>query len=113
MARFLIDANLPRHAGVLAGGDCEFVIDIDPALKDIDIWKYASAHRLTIVSKDADFTHLLLADEAGPSVIQMRIGNMKFRDLESFLAHTWNDICDLSGRHRLVQVFLNRIEAVS
>jgi predicted nuclease of predicted toxin-antitoxin system len=53
MARYLIDANLPRYAGVWASGDCEFVLDIDPALKDIDIWRYAGAHGLTLVSKDA------------------------------------------------------------
>ena len=53
MARYLIDANLPRYAGVWAGGDCEFVVDIDPALGDIGIWYYASVHGLTIVSKDA------------------------------------------------------------
>ncbi len=113
MARYIIDANLPRYVSVWASGDCEFVLDIDPALKDIDIWKYAAAHGLTIVSKDADFANLVLADDAGPSVIQMRIGNMKFRDLDAFLAHNWSDVCELSTQHRLIQVFLDRIEAVS
>ncbi len=113
MARYIIGANLPRYASVWARGDCEYVHDIDPALKDIDIWKYAGARRLTIVSKDADFANLVFADEAGPSVIQMRVGNMKFRDLDAFFVRTWRDICDLSARHRLIQVFLDRIEAVS
>jgi predicted nuclease of predicted toxin-antitoxin system len=113
MARYLVDANLPRYARVWAGGDCEFVLDIDPALRDIDIWHYAGVHGLTIVSKDADFANLVFADESGPSVIQMRIGNMKFRDLDAFLARTWDEICGLSARHRLIQVFLDRIEAVS
>jgi predicted nuclease of predicted toxin-antitoxin system len=113
MSRYLIDANLPRHASVWVGGNCEFVADINAALPDADIWKYAAAHRLTIVSKDADFTNLALLDAAGPSVIQLRVGNMKFREFDAFLTRTWNDICGLSSRYRLIQVFLDRIEAVS
>jgi predicted nuclease of predicted toxin-antitoxin system len=113
MARYLIDVNLPRHVSAWTGSDYEFVIEIDPALRDIDIWGYTAAHGLTIVSKDADFANLVLLSEAGPSVIQMRIGNMKFREFEAFLARTWKDICELSERHRLIQVFADRIEAVS
>ena len=113
MARYLIDANLPRHAGVWAGGDCVFVLDIDPALSDSNIWKYAGSHGLTIVSKDTDFANMVFGDETGPSVIQLRIGNMKFRELDAFLARIWTSVCDLSARHRLVLVFVDRIEAVS
>jgi|SRR5215469_10935516 len=113
MARYLIDANLPRYASVWTGGDCEFVVDIDAALKDIDIWKYAMANSLTIVSKDADFASFVLLSETGPSVIQLRVGNMKFRALDVFLARTWSEICELSVRHRLTQVFPDRIEGIS
>ncbi len=113
MACYLIDANLPRHASVWAGGGCEFVVDINAALPDADIWKYAAAHRLTIVSKDADFTDLALLDASGPSVIQLRVGNMKFREFDAFLVRTWSDVCELSSRYRLIQVFSDRIEAIS
>jgi len=65
------------------------------------------------VSKDADFANLVLFRDAGPSVIHMRIGNLRFRDLDAFLSRTWRDICDLNANHRLVQVFIDRIEAVS
>jgi predicted nuclease of predicted toxin-antitoxin system len=111
MARYLIDANLPRHASAWAGGDCLFVVDMDPELTDAEIWKYAAAHGLTVVSKDADFANMAFADEAGPSVIQMRVGNMKFRELDAFLERTWATICQLSVQHRLIQVFADRIEA--
>ncbi len=113
MARYIIDANLPRHTSVWRGGGYVFVLDIDPALSDVNIWKYASGHGLTIVSKDTDFANMVFADETGPSVIQLRIGNMKFRELDAFLARTWSTICDLSAGHRLVLVFADRIEAVS
>ena len=113
MARYLIDANLPRYTSVWAGNDFEFVIDIDATLKDIDIWRYAAASGLTVISKDADFANLVLLNEIGPSVIQLQVGNMKFRDLDAFLVKTWGDICDLSLRYRLIQVFPDRIEALS
>ena len=111
MARYLIDANLPRYIEVWSG-ECEFVADLDPSLPDRDIWTYAGAHDLTIVSKDADFANLVLISESGPSVIHLKIGNMKFNELDAFLARSWDDICELSARHRLIQVFVDRIEAI-
>jgi predicted nuclease of predicted toxin-antitoxin system len=112
MARYLIDANLPRYLAVWGSG-CEFVANLDPSMADRDIWSYAAAHGLTIVSKDADFANLVLVSSAGPSVIHLKIGNMKFNELDAFLTRFWADICDLSSRHRLIQVFAGRIEAIS
>ncbi|MBI4724503.1 MAG: DUF5615 family PIN-like protein [Rhodomicrobium sp.] len=111
--RFLIDANLPRYISVWNSQDCTFVIDIGATLRDTEIWSYAEAHNLTIVSKDADFANLVLVSDTGPSVVHIRVGNMKFRELDGFLARSWNDICDLSSRYRLIQVFADRIEAIS
>ena len=113
MAPYLIDANLPRHLAAWNGQVCVFVADIDPSLPDADIWAYAAAHGLVIVSKDADFADRVILSSTGPSVIHLRIGNMKFRDLDAFLARIWPDICDFSEQHRLIQVFADRIEAVS
>jgi len=113
MARNLIDANLPRHIGVWASGDYAFVADLDATLQDIEIWDYAATHGLTIVSKDADFANLVLFREIGPAVIHVKAGNLKFRELDAFLSRTWNDICNLSEQYRLIQVFVDRIEAVS
>ena len=70
MARYLIDANLPRWFSLWAGGDCEFVHDLGADWSDSKIWDYAAANGLTIVSKDADFSDRAL--------IAM------MRDLESF-----------------------------
>ena len=110
MARYLIDANLPRHLTAWNGEKCEFVADIDPSLSDEDIWTYAAGHGL--VSKDADFADRVLLSTSGPSVIHLKIGNMKFRELDEFLARVWEDICALNAQYRLIQVFVDRIEAI-
>ncbi len=112
MPRYLIDANLPRHLTVWNREKCEFVADIDPSLSDKDIWTYATGHGLVIVSKDADFADRVLLSTSGPSVIHLKVGNMKFRELDEFLARVWEDICALNAQYRLVQVFIDRIEAI-
>jgi len=89
MTRYLIDANLPRHLTVWNGEAFEFVADIDPSLPDKEIWAYAGSHGLVIVSKDADFADRVLLSTSGPSVIHLKVGNMKFRELDEFLARVW------------------------
>ncbi len=60
MARYLIDANLPRRFSLWSGGDCELVHDLGADWSDTRIWNHAAAHALTIVSKDADFSDRVL-----------------------------------------------------
>jgi predicted nuclease of predicted toxin-antitoxin system len=73
---------------------------------------YATGRGLVIVSKDADFADRVLLSTSGPSVIHLKVGNMKFRELDEFLARVWEDICALNAQYRLVQVFIDRIEAI-
>ena len=82
MARYLIDANLPRWFSLWSGGDCEFVHDLGADWSDTEIWEYASANSLTIVSKDADFSDRVLASAAGPKVgrRRRRRGKPSFRE---------------------------------
>jgi len=75
MARYLIDANLPRWFSLWSSRDYDFVHDINPNWTDTEIWNYASVHGLTIVTKDADFSHRVLLRGDGPHVIHIRVGN--------------------------------------
>jgi hypothetical protein len=43
VARYLIDANLPRWFSLWAGGDCEFVHDLGADWSDTRIWDHAAA----------------------------------------------------------------------
>jgi predicted nuclease of predicted toxin-antitoxin system len=112
MACFLIDANLPRRLTLWSGDDCEFVHDIGTTWSDSAIWRYADVHRLTIVTKDADFSDRVLVTSTGPSVIHVRVGNLKFAALESLLIRIWPNVCRASERSRLVLVYPNRIETI-
>lgn len=49
MARYLIDANLPRRFSLWSGPDYDFVHDIGDGLKDSDVWRIAAERSLVIV----------------------------------------------------------------
>lgn len=103
MARYLIDANLPRWFSLWSGSDYEFVHDIGPEWTDSNIWQYAAAHALTIVTKDADFSDRVLVTEGGPNIIHIRVGNFTIRELHAYLSGVWADVCRASVECRLVQ----------
>jgi predicted nuclease of predicted toxin-antitoxin system len=56
MIKYIIDANLPYYFSLWKGEEYQHVIDINPDMKDSEIWKYARENNLTIVTKDADFS---------------------------------------------------------
>ncbi len=55
MSRYIIDANLPYYFSLWRGDEYQHVIDLDPSMKDSEIWRFAKENNLTIVTKDADF----------------------------------------------------------
>ena len=112
MARYLIDANLPRWFSLWSSREFVFVHDDGPEWSDGRIWHYASANTLTIVTKDADFSDRVLAADVGPNVIHLRIGNLTIRELHMFLAGIWDEVCLASEASRLVQVYRDRIESI-
>lgn len=113
MARYFVDANLPRYFSLWNSPEFEFAHDMGPGATDQQIWDFASHHDLTIVTKDADFTDRILVSETGPKVIHLRIGNLKMRELHDFLSRNWAELTALSASHRLVIVFMDRVECMS
>jgi predicted nuclease of predicted toxin-antitoxin system len=112
VARYLIDANLPRWLSLWSGGDCEFVHDLGPDWSDTKIWAHATTNGLTIVSKDADFSDRVLLADDGPSLIHIRVGNLKMAELHGYLTSVWAEVCQASAACRLVRVYRDRIEGV-
>jgi predicted nuclease of predicted toxin-antitoxin system len=112
MARYLIDANLPRWFSLWSDPEYEFVHEIGPEWSDSQIWQYAADHTLIIVTKDADFSDRVLLTKEGPSVIHIRIGNLTIRQLHVLLTQIWGDVCRASEVCRLVQVYRDRIESI-
>jgi predicted nuclease of predicted toxin-antitoxin system len=112
MAKYLIDANLPRRLKVWSSDEYLFVHDINPAWLDRDILKYAYDRDLTIVTKDADFADFMFVGIPTPRIIHIRLGNMKFADMDAHLQRVWNDVCNMSDSYRLVRLYRDRIEGV-
>lgn len=112
MARYLIDVNLPRYFSIWSGEEFAFVADLDAKWTDTQIWQYASASLSTIVTKDADFSDRVLLSDGGPHVIHLRVGNMRMRDFHVLLSSVWKQVCSLSEKNRLVQVYPDRIECI-
>jgi len=112
MARYLIDANLPRWFSLWSGSDYAFVHDLGAGWTDTQIWHHASISGLTIVSKDADFSARVMVTASGPHVIHIRVGNLVMRDFHALLSGIWDDVCRLSATSRLVAVFKDRIEII-
>ena len=52
---------------------------------DIEIWEYARAHGLTIVSLDSDFFDISLLRGHPPKLIWLRCGNCPWRNVEKLL----------------------------
>ena len=113
MARYLIDANLPRYISYWNSDDYVFATDLGERATDQELWDYAFKHDLTIVTKDADFTDRVLVSSVGPSVIHFRVGNMRLRQFHEFLQRNWSELCRMSSEFRLVIVFDDRVECVS
>ena len=113
MARYLIDANMPRNISVWSSRDCTFAVDFGDSVSDLFIWDYAFKHEMTIITNDADFVDRVLLSVAGPSVIHFRIGNMRLRQFQIFLQGNWAELCRLSSQFRLILVYQDRVECVS
>lgn len=113
MAKFLIDANLPRKIMIWSGKEFLHIHNIDSRWEDSNIWSFAKDNNLTIITKDSDFSYRMLKSEPPPKVIHFSLGNIKFQELETFLELKWYKIRGLSENHKLVNVHPVKITAIA
>ena len=82
---FLIDAQLPPSLAVVlrdAGCDAVHVSDLDLlAATDRQIWNEAVSRSAVLVTKDRDFSISRAANNDGPPILWVRIGNTDNRTL--------------------------------
>jgi len=112
MKKYLVDANLPSKIKIWQTDEFEFVGEINDEWTDGEIWNYAKQNDLTIISKDSDFSHRIIVSRPPPKIIHIKIGNMKLKDFNSTIENLWARAEKISGTHKLVNVFADRIEAV-
>ena len=86
MNGFLLDENLPHRLRFQPSLPIQHASDLGPHPTDADLWEYAKRNDLAIVTKDADFSDLILVCVAPPRVIHLRFGNLRRDDFHAFLA---------------------------
>ena len=52
---------------------------------DIEIWRYAQEHKLTIVTKDKDFLHFAKQHGFPPKLVHIQTGNVRLTIIEEIL----------------------------
>jgi predicted nuclease of predicted toxin-antitoxin system len=94
--RFLLDAQLPPTlAKWFAAKGHEAVTARDSGLRDAAdpaIWARAIADSAILVTKDEDFALMAAADQAGPTVLWVRTGNLVNRLLLARFERAWPEI---------------------
>ena len=112
MKGFLFDENLPRRNRFTPSLPLIHVEALGASPQDGAVWEFARSGFLAIVSKDTDFSDRILVSQPPPWVVHLRIGNLRRADFHEFLARVWPQIEALLPAHKLVNVYLDRIEAV-
>lgn len=112
MKGFVFDENLPRRIRFAPSLPIVHVEALGFSPPDIAVWEYAKTGSLAIVSKDTDFSDRILVSQPPPWVVHLRIGNLRRADFHAFLARVSPQIESLLSTHKLVNVYLDRIEAV-
>jgi len=108
--RFLVDNQLPRSLALhlrQGGHEAVHVLDLNlDAASDICIWEYAAAHAQAIVTKDEDFSDLVLVRPESVVVVWIRLGNCRTRELLAAFDAAIPDILDRAGSGRtLIELY--------
>ena len=113
MAKYLIDENLPYYFSLWDNGDFVHVRDLIGIKTDNEIWEIAKERHLVIVSKDSDFSNKIMFRSPPPKVVHIRYGNVRIQKLHELLDKNWGQIEKEIKDHKLVNVFIDRIESIS
>jgi len=89
--RLLFDQNLSRRlVGMLRDTfpDSVHVVDVElDTATDREIWEFAGAHQLIVVSKDSDFRQLAFLYGPPPKVVWLRVGSQSTAQIATVLLH--------------------------
>ncbi len=113
MTGFLLDENLPERLRFTPSLPVTHVRALGKSLADNNIWTHARKNDLIIVTKDTDFSDRILITEPPPKVIHLRFGNLCLPEFHSHLAKIWPKVEEMLETHKLINIYLDRIEGVS
>ncbi len=112
MPKFLIDINLPYYLALWNSPEFIHQKDLDNKWSDEEIWAYAKNNNLTIITKDVDFSNKIMFSFPPPKVIHIRFGNLKMKPFFIVINKLWSEILGINSNHKLVNVFIDRIEGI-
>ena len=113
MRGFLFDENLPRVPSLQTGLPVTHASELGARPSDSQLWTHAQQKDLVIVTKDADFSQRIVLGVPPPRVVHLRVGNMRGRDFAAWLERIWPRVEFTIATHKLVNVYRDRIEAVT
>jgi len=112
MRGFLFDENLPARLRFSPRLPIVPVSKVGRTPTDSQVWEFARKHDLVIVSKEADFSDRIITGSPPPKVVHLRFGNLRKDDFHALLARVWPQIETLLKSHKLVNVYLDRLEGI-
>jgi predicted nuclease of predicted toxin-antitoxin system len=112
MKGFFFDENMPSRVRFTPSLPVFHPSDIGPSPTDTQIWEFARDRELGIVSKDADFSERIILRSPPPWIVHLRFGNMRRTEFHALLSRVWPQVEVMLKSHKLVNVFVDRIEAI-
>jgi predicted nuclease of predicted toxin-antitoxin system len=109
---YLLDENVPTCLTFKSSLPIHHARELGPSLSDTALWQLAQVSEYVIVTKDTDFSNRIMLANPPPWVVHLRVGNVKRRDFHAFLARVWPQVEGLLPAHKLINVYLDRIEAI-
>jgi predicted nuclease of predicted toxin-antitoxin system len=110
--QFLVDVNLPKRFQFFHSGRFLHVVDIDPFMKDKEIWDYALSNELVILTKDTDFYEMFLINDICPKVVFFKFGNLKLSDLHQYFQEFWPAIVNKLETSSFIIAHLDAITVI-
>lgn len=108
----MLDENIPAKLRLGLLLPAVHATDLSENPSDTVLWQYAREHELVIVTKDADFSDRVLLQGPPPWVVQLKCGNMRWKEFRAFMEAVWPQVEPFLPAHKLVRVYPDRIEAV-
>lgn len=112
MPKYIVDENLPYYFSIWNNSDYVHINDIKRLMSDKELWEYARTNKLTIISKDTDFSDRIIASLPPPKIIHIKFGNLRLKDMYRILSENWNEVIMLSEKSKLVNIYIDRLEAI-
>ena len=86
--------------------------DIDTKMSDQDIWNFAGANGLIILTKDSDFYTRCILSVEPVKVIHFQFGNYTLHQMHIFFQKNWGLILDMIEKSTLLIVSEDEVKSV-